>query len=107
MVQSGSPLYAREAYWSVIHTLEATRNPAEPGGRLHVVPYHVYLPSFGDWGFALVSPHELAMRDFLRLPPGLKYLTAETWAAAQVFGPDEDDTEAEINRIESHALLGY
>ena len=106
VVQSGSPLYAREAYWSVVRTLRATRNPQSPSRPLSVYPYHIFLPSFGDWGFTLVtqSPLQGAEPD---LPRGLRYLTPDTWAAAQAFGPDEDETPSEINTLRSHALVGY
>lgn len=106
VVQSGSPLYARDAYWSVVRTLRATRNPQSPDRPLSVYPYHIFLPSFGDWGFTLVtqSPLAGAAPD---LPPNLRYLTPETWEAAQAFGPDEGETPAEINTLRSHALVEY
>ncbi|MCB1362115.1 MAG: polyamine aminopropyltransferase [Rhodobacter sp.] len=107
VVQAGSPLFARQGYWSVVHTLAATRSPAALGATLSVTPYHVYVPSFGDWGFALVTPRPRADRALGALPGGLRYLTQATWDAAQVFGPDESEVEAEINRLQSHALLGY
>lgn len=106
VVQSGSPLFARQGYWSVVHTLQATRSPVVPGGALWVLPYHVYVPSFGDWGFALVAARPLAARD-LHLPDGPRYVTPEVWRAAQVFAPDEADMPADVNRLQSHALVGY
>lgn len=105
-VQSGSPLFARQGYWSVVHTLDATRNPQHPGGSLSVLPYHAYVPSFGDWGFTLVSMRPLPARA-LALPPGLRYLTPEVWASARSFAPDQADLPAEPNRLQSHALVGY
>jgi len=107
VVQSGSPLFARQGYWSVVHTLAATRSTAAPGARMSVLPYHVYVPSFGDWGFTLAAPRPLAPRRLSGLPDGLRYLSQATWEAAQVFAPDAGDTEAAVNRLQSHALLGY
>lgn len=106
VVQSGSPLFARDAYWSVIRTLRLTRNPQVPGGVLAVLPYHVFLPSFGDWGFALVTQAPLDGAEPV-LPGGLRYLTPATWAAAQAFGPDENETAAAPNSLRSHALVSY
>ncbi len=111
VVQSGSPLFARQGYWSVVHTLAATRNPLQPGlsaapAGLSVLPYHVYIPSFGDWGFTLASFRPLAPRP-LPLPDGLRYLTEPVWRQEQVFGLDSADMAAEINSIRSHALVGY
>ncbi|GHC65339.1 polyamine aminopropyltransferase [Neogemmobacter tilapiae] len=105
-VQAGSPLFARDAYWSVIRTLRETRNPSAPEAGLHLQPYHAYLPSFGDWGFALVTqqPHTNNLTD---LPPGLRYLTPEIWAEAQVFAPDAADSRPRPNSLRDHALVGY
>lgn len=110
-VQSGSPLFARSGYWSVVHTLQATRNPVVPGQGLSVLPYHVYVPSFGDWGFTLASLRPLTDRPLtdrpLSLPQGLRYLTPQVWREEQVFGLDSADLPAAVNSIQSHALVGY
>ena len=106
VVQSGSPLFAREGFWSVAHTITATPNPIAPGQGMWTLPYHVWVPSFGDWGFVLAGFRAPSDRP-LRLPPGLRYLTEETWAQAQVFAPDSDEVPARINSIQSHALVGY
>ncbi|WP_264211271.1 polyamine aminopropyltransferase [Leisingera thetidis] len=106
VTQAGSPLFARSAYWSVAGTLAAARNPQAPGAGLRVLPYHAYVPSFGEWGFVMAAPQALRPRD-LALPPGLKFLTPEVWRAALVFGADTGPVEAEINTLQSHALAGY
>lgn len=103
--QAGSPLFARSAFWSVVRTLEATRNPAAPGG-LQVRPYHAYVPSFGDWGFVMASPQPFRPRR-PAFPAGLRYLNAEVWRAAQVFGADTGPVPAAVNTLQSHALAGY
>src|SRR6185312_9528018 len=46
-VQSTSPMFARVAYWCVVHTMQ--------DAGFFVTPYHVAVPSFGDWGFVLAS----------------------------------------------------
>ena len=43
VAQSTSPFIAREAFWCVVHTLASSG--------FTVVPYHAFLPSFGEWGF--------------------------------------------------------
>lgn len=106
VTQAGSPLFARRAFWSIVTTLEATRNPQIPDSGLSVVPYTTYLPSFGLWGFALATQAPLANRD-PALPDALRYLTPEVWTAAQVFSPDIARIEAEANNVQSHPLLGY
>lgn len=106
VTQAGSPLYAREAYWSIVETLESTPSPADPGTMLQVTPYHVLVPSFGDWGFALAQPVAPADRP-LPLPDGLRFLDRQVWDAAQVFDGDIDRVDVEINSIRTHPLAAY
>ncbi len=46
--QSTSPYYANKAFWCIYETIQASRFE-------HVVPYHVFVPSFGDWGFVVAG----------------------------------------------------
>ena len=64
------------------------------------------MPSFGEWGFVLVSPYEPAPRDLV-WPQGLRYLTPEIWQQAQVFAADTGRVPADLNTIQSHALVNY
>ena len=104
--QAGSPLFARDAFWSITQTLEDTRNPMAPGEGLFVTPYHSYIPSFGDWGFVTASAAPLRARP-LELPEGLDYLTQAEWDAAQSFSRDTDRTEVQPNSVQDHVLSGY
>ena len=47
VVQSTSPLFARQSYWCIVNTLKQAG--------LKTWPYHVYVPSFGEWGFVLAG----------------------------------------------------
>lgn len=51
VTQAGSPEDAPRAYWTVGRTLAAAG--------LHVLSYHLTVPSFGDWGFHLAAPAPL------------------------------------------------
>lgn len=118
ITQSGSPLFARDAFWSVVETLDSTRNPIRPGDKngdgggdddgdgLWTLPYHLYLPSFGEWGFTIAATSPRQPRAF-ELPDGLRYLDENTWATAQVFAPDMARKQVEANTIQSHAIVGY
>ncbi len=95
VIQSTSPYVARRAFWCVVHTLDASGFVTEP--------YHVYVPSFGEWGFVLASAEPLAgVADF---PPGLRYLTPETLAALFRFPPDMGDVPTEVNRLNNQVLV--
>ncbi len=80
VVQAGSPYFASRAYWSVGQSME------EAG--LHTTPYHVDVPSFGDWGFFLAATDRapaLTLPDDL---PDTDFLDAAVLHAAQVFPKD-------------------
>ncbi len=106
VTQAGSPFFARDAFWSVVYTLEATRNPASLSETLAVLPYHSYIPSFGEWGFVLVTPTPSAPR-ILQFPKDLKYVTADIWTQAQIFPPDTARVDVEVNSIRTHPLVSY
>jgi spermidine synthase len=81
VVQAGSPYATETAYWRTVSTV------ASAG--LAVTPYHVDVPSFGDWGFVLAGHGPAAPE--LRLPasaPPLRFLDDDVLAAAAVFPRD-------------------
>lgn len=47
VIQSTSPYFAPRSYWMIEHTIKSIFG--------YTIPYHVYLPSFGEWGFVLAS----------------------------------------------------
>lgn len=96
-VQATSPELARRAYWCVVHTLESTGFVTKP--------YHVYLPSFGDWGYVLAAKNDLGPR--APLPSGLRYLDEATLQALFQFPKDMARISTEINRLSTQALVGY
>lgn len=59
VVQAASPYHAKEAYLCIMRTMAAAG--------LGVVPYHVNVPSFGDWGWVIGSPSLLAKGLYDRL----------------------------------------
>jgi spermidine synthase len=97
VVQATSPLFAREAYWCVVATLEAAG--------LATVPYHAYVPSFGEWGFVLAGHAPYAPpRD---LPAGLRFLAPATLPTLFVFSPDMARVPVEPNRLDTQVLVQY
>lgn len=101
VVQTTSPLIARNSFWCVIKTLEA--------GGYTVKPYQTTVPSFGIWGFALAK---LEPFDSPRSPQSgidLKFLNKETFASLFEFPADlsRPDDEIEINRLDNQALVRY
>jgi spermidine synthase len=86
VVQAGSPYFAPRTYDCVLDTIRAAG--------LGVTPYHVDVPTFGDWGFALARP---GTPPDLRLDPPtrLRFLDRPTLAAAKSFPADRRPTGTE------------
>src|SRR5690606_3337916 len=81
VVQAGSPYFAPRAFWCIEKTITSA------GFATH--PYHVDVPSFGDWGFVLAAATDTPPP--LALPadaPPLRFLDADTLRAAAVFPAD-------------------
>jgi len=80
-VQAGSPYSTPTAFWRTVSTLDAAG--------LAAAPYHVHVPSFGDWGFALAQagtvPPELGLS---ARAPDTRFLDDAVLDAAAVFPAD-------------------
>lgn len=98
VTQATSPYFAPQAFWSIAATVEASE--------FEILPLHSYVPSFGEWGFVIGTPNPMRP---VRVPEGLtlRYLTPEVLDAAQVFDPDIDRVEVEINTLDHPILLHY
>jgi spermidine synthase len=96
-VQCTSPLFARTSYWCIVRTLEAAG--------FTVKPYHVAVPSFGVWGFALArrTPFEPPAH----APPGMRFLNDSSMAALFVMPADLGSVPVEINRLDNQVLVRY
>jgi len=98
VIQATSPYLAPRSYWCIVRTLAAAD--------LHPRPYHAHVPSFGDWGFALISraprepPRRLAAVD-------LQFLSDDLLAGLFVFPRDQQPPDVEINRLGDQLLVHY
>ena len=99
-VQATSPYFAREAFWSVVATAEAAG--------FHPEPYHVYVPSFGDWGFFVGGTHRARPERF-RLAEAVetRFLTPPLFQAARLFDADSGRLDVEVNTLDDPVLLRY
>lgn len=96
-VQSTSPLFARQSYWCIVETMR------QAGFRTY--PYHVYVPSFGEWGFVLAGAGEYAPPT--ELPRGLRFLSKDNLAQLFVFPLDMQAVAAGVNRLNDQVLVRY
>nr|MBA3281041.1 spermidine synthase [Acidimicrobiia bacterium] len=71
-------------------------------------PFHVDVPSFGDWGFVLAGraagPPSLELADDA---PDLGFLTPEVLGASAVFAPDRIPGEVEASTLLDPVILEY
>jgi spermidine synthase len=97
VVQCTSPWVARRSFWCIDATLRASGLLTEP--------YHLYVPSFGEWGFILASLEPLPTQ--LRLAGPLKFMTEAGARDLFHFPPDMGPTEVEVNRLNNQMLVRY
>jgi len=97
VVQSTSPLFARQSFWCVVATVEASGFQASP--------YHAYVPSFGEWGFVLGG--RTAYRPPTVLPDRLRFLTTVMLPELFTFPPDMSRVPVEANRLNTQVLVRY
>ena len=95
VVQTTSPLVARQSFWSVVTSIEAAG--------LRTAPYHAHVPSFGEWGFVIASRRPWRLPD--ALPPGLRYLTPATLPLLFDFPADMARVPAQVNRLSNQVLV--
>jgi spermidine synthase len=97
-VQATSPLFVRRSYWCVIETMRSAG--------FVVRPYHVTVPSFGVWGFALARRVEFAVP--ARAPSiALRFLNDAALAAMFEIPADMAPVPVEINQLDNQALVRY
>lgn len=107
--QATSPFYALEAFWCIVRTWREAPLGPERDKRFNVYPYHVYVPSFGDWGFVMASRRTLSPAN-LRLRSGitLKYLNDQLLSGLFVFPQDSLPTsDIQANRLDNQVLTKY
>lgn len=100
VVQSTSPYYAPKSFWSINQTLiHASFNTA---------PYHLYVPSFGEWGFIIAKKKSQP----LFTPPddyqvSLKFLTPTLSKSMFDFPNDMQPVSVKPNTLDKQPLVRY
>ena len=98
VVQSTSPYFAPQAYWCIVTTLETAG--------LKTLPYHAYVPSFGEWGYVMAS-----LQDDFKIPASYqvptRFLDKTTTAQMFVFPKDMPRLNVEANHLNTQKLVEY
>ena len=97
MIQATSPYYARKSFWCIVATLE--------DAGLTTAPYHLYVPSFGEWGYIIAGRGNF-------VPPARFPVTPRSFDAQSVkglfdFSPDMARLPVEVNRLNNQVLVRY
>ena len=95
VVQSTSPMFARDSYWCIAETLKQAG--------LKTYPYHVYVPSFGEWGFVIAGFREYQLPT--SLPQGLRFVSLDGLPALFQFPPDMSPLPMPPNRLNDQVLV--
>lgn len=98
VVQAGSPFSTPTAYWRTVSTIR--------GAGYAVTPYHVHVPTFGDWGFALAQRGDAAPAP--RVPanaPPLRFLDQRVLDAAGVFSGDVGPRPEEPSTLDNPRIV--
>lgn len=98
VVQAGSPFSTPTAYWRTISSIRAAGYA--------VTPYHVHVPTFGDWGFALAQRADAAPTP--KVPtnaPPLRYLNQQVLDAAGAFGGDIGPRPVEPSTLDNPRIV--
>lgn len=103
VTQSSSPFYTNRAFWCINKTIAQEFES--------VIPYHVYVPSFGDWGFNMAAAFPINA-DSLKLPQNidLKYLNDDNFYSLFRFSNDEKQIskeQLEVNTLFKPTLVRY
>jgi len=98
VTQATSPFFAKDAFWSIHNTLEAS-------GFASVVPYHLNVPSFGEWGFVMAC--NVACRSEQRPLPATKFYSADVELAMRAFSQDIVNKNAEVSTLDKPNVLYY
>jgi len=98
VIQSTSPFFAPNSFWCINETLRSAG--------FTTLPYHCYVPSFGEWGFIMASEGDIAPVS-APLPAGLRFFTEAAFASMTHFPEDMKERPTGINRLNNQMLVHF
>lgn len=98
VIQSTSPFIARSSFWCINNTLQSVG--------FTTMPYHTYVPSFGDWGFHIAfNGNTFSVPDSFNIET--KFINASVFKQMLVFPPDMAQVKTEVNKLNNQVLVNY
>jgi spermidine synthase len=98
-IQTTSPYFAPKSFWCINKTVQEIMPKTDA--------YHVYVPSFGEWGFTIASNDPSA--DFSRVnrkAARLKFYNYR-FESLNDFTRDMQAKDVEVNRLDNQVLVRY
>jgi spermidine synthase len=99
-IQTTSPYFASKSFWCIQKTVSQVFQTT--------LPYHAFVPSFGEWGFLLVavSPMMDLKKEVFHKVENLKFYNY-TISQLAYFQQDMQQSQVEINRLDNQILVRY
>lgn len=98
VTQATSPFFARRAFWSIAHTVESA-------GFASTQPYHLNVPSFGEWGFVMACQSQCVPH--MAPPEALKFYSPHIEPALFHFPSDMSASQEMISSLDKPEVLYY
>ena len=98
VTQATSPIYATDAFWSIVLSMEAADFN-------QVKPYHVNVPSFGEWGFIAGINHSHAPASIAT--DGLKFIDGQQSNHMFHFSKDIAKREVKVSTLDRPVVMDY
>jgi spermidine synthase len=94
VVQSTSPYFACKSFWCINNTLQHCG--------FITIPYHSYVPSFGEWGYILCKKEQVTET---KKTFNTKYFSDITWQNMKEFPEDMKAEVNAVNKLNNQALV--
>jgi len=98
VTQATSPLFSREAFWCIEKSMHQVG--------LYTTPYHIYIPSFGEWGFVIASKLKMYPSNIAPLKD-LRFIDSDVMKQMMFFDKDISKVDVDSNQLSSHKLIHY
>ena len=98
ITQATSAYFSPHAFWCIVESLDQSG--------MNVVPYHAYIPTFGDWGFVMAS--QVVLRpEQIQITVPTRFLSSSDVSRLFEFPEDMAPVDVEPNTLDTHHLLEY
>jgi spermidine synthase len=98
ITQATSPLFSNKAFWCIYNTIKEAS--------LYPYPYHIYVPSFGDWGFVMGTKIGLRV-DSIKISVPTIYLDDRTAKNLFVFPKDLINKAPTVSTLDQPVIIKY